>query len=139
MSLARYSLLGILLATTACGAAPTTTSTATPSTAPTQQEQFSTLTREEKDGSVVIHSSISGTSDIKNWRVLDNSHIVFETYQHGDLIATFMMPCHGIRFTDTIGISTLGPFELDKFARVSLPDGGWCQIKELKPFEKLEE
>lgn len=101
-------------------------------------EQVTTFTREQREESVVIHSSM-GSPDIKNWRVVDNSTLIIETYRHGDLIATFSPSCSGLRHADTIGFSTMGPFELDKSTKVLLPGGNWCFIKELKPYVTLEE
>jgi len=111
----------------------------TASTRPTDdnKEQVTTFTREEKQDSVVIHSSM-GSPDIKNWRVVDNKTLIIETYRHGELLATFSMPCTGIRSVSTLGFSTLGPFELDKSTHVILPDGRRCYIKELAPYVKLE-
>ena len=100
-------------------------------------EQVTTFTREEKQGSVVIHSSM-GSPDIKNWRVVDNKTLIIETYRHGELLATFSSPCSGIRFADSLGFSTLGPFELDKSSTVILPDGRRCFIRELEPYVKME-
>jgi len=101
-------------------------------------EQVNTFTREEKQDSVVIHSSM-GSPDIKNWRVVDNKTLIIETYRHGDLLATFASPCSGIRFANSLGFSTMGPFELDKSTRIILPDGRWCSIKTLEPYVKLEQ
>jgi len=102
------------------------------------EEQVTTFTREEKQDSVVIHSSM-GSPDIKNWRVVDNKTLIIETYRHGELLATFGSPCSGIRSASSLGFSTLGPFELDRSTHVILPDGRRCFIKELTPYIKLED
>lgn len=101
-------------------------------------ERVTTFTREKHDDSVVIHSSM-GSPDIKNWWAVDNRTLIIETYRHGDLVATFAPPCSGLRHADSIGFSTMGPFELDRTTKVLLPDGGWCFIKELKPYISLED
>lgn len=100
-----------------------------------ESEQVTSFTREEKQGRVVIHSTF-GSSDIKNWRALDNSSLVIETYSHGDFLASFSQPCTGIRFTDTLGFSTMGPFQLDKSTKIVLPGGRWCHFKSLEPYEQ---
>ena len=89
------------------------------------------------DESVVIHSTF-GSSDIRNWRAVDNSTLIIETYSKGKLVATLMSSCPGIRFAETIGLSTLGPFALDKYTTVILPDGTRCHFKELNPYIELD-
>jgi hypothetical protein len=123
------TLLATALASTACSA--------TEALSTAKDEQVTTFTKEKKQGAVVIRSTF-GSSDIKNWRVLDNRNMVIETYSHGDFLATFTSPCSGLRFTETIGFSTLGPFELDKSTKVILPDGQRCYFKELKPYVAKE-
>ena len=71
-----------------------------------------------------------GSSRIDGWYVLDNNNIVIEAGRQ-KYKATFMSSCPGIRYTESIGLSTMGPFELDKFTTVVLPDGWRCHIKEL--------
>jgi hypothetical protein len=90
------------------------------------------------DESVVIHSTF-GSSDIKNWRAVDNNTLIIETYRHGRLVATFFSPCPGIRYAETIGFSTMGPFDLDRSTTVILPDGQRCHFKELKPYVELDQ
>jgi len=97
-------------------------------------EQVTEFTREQKGDQVTIHSSF-GSSDIKNWRILDKYHMVIETYRHGDLLATFSHACSGARFADTLGFSTFGPFELDRSTKIILPDGRWCHFKSLVAYE----
>lgn len=97
-------------------------------------EQVTEFTREKKGDQVTIHSSF-GSSDIKNWRVLDRYHMVIETYRHGDLLATFSHSCSGLKFADTIGFSTFGPFDLDRSTKIILPDGRWCHLKSLVAYE----
>ena len=101
--------------------------------------RVTTFTREGEGESVVIHSSIGGSSDIRNWRVIDSSTMIIETYRHGELIATFFSPCPGLRFAETLGFRTLGPFDLDRTTRVILPDGSSCQLRELRPYVRMEE
>ena len=84
----------------------------------------------DKDISV---PSTFGSSTIDNWYVLDNSNIVIETTRR-KYKATFMSSCPGIRFTDSIGLSTMGPYQLDKTTTILLPDGRRCHIKELVPY-----
>ena len=84
----------------------------------------------DKDVSV---PSTFGSSTIDNWYVLDNRNIVIETTRR-KYKATFMSSCPGIRFTDTIGLSTMGPYQLDKTTTVLLPDGRRCHIKERVPY-----
>src|SRR5690606_19655341 len=76
---------------------------------------------------------------VKNWRVVDDSTMVIDTVGHGELVATFMTPCRGIRYAEALGFATMGPFEIDKTTKVVLPDGRRCHFKELKPLLKLEE
>ena len=71
-----------------------------------------------------------GSSTIDNWYVLDNKNIVIETTRE-KYKATFMSTCPGIRFTDSIGLSTMGPYELDRTTTVILPGGMRCHISEL--------
>lgn len=99
------------------------------------REQITEFTREEKGDQITIQSTF-GSSDIKNWKVLDKYHMVIETYRHGDLLATFSHSCSGLRFADTIGFSTFGPFELDRSTRIILPDGRRCHLKSLVAYEE---
>lgn len=107
-------------------------------TGDSQGEQVTTFTREERQGNVVIHSNF-GSSDIKNWRVIDSTTMVIETYTHGDFMATFAQRCSGIRFAETIGFQTMGPFQLDRSTKIILPDGRRCFFKELKPYTEAEQ
>lgn len=72
-----------------------------------------------------------GSSKLTNWYVLDNRNLVIEVNNREKYKATLMNSCTGLRFTDTIGFSTMGPFELDKWTSIILPDGHRCYIKEL--------
>jgi Family of unknown function (DUF6491) len=101
------------------------------------KEQIVEFRKEDNNGQVVIHSTF-GSSDIKNWRVVDLSRMVIETYSHGDLLATFMQACSGLGFADSLAFSTMGPFQLDRSTSVILPDGRRCQIKSLEPYESPE-
>jgi len=93
----------------------------------------------EKDAADVAIPSGFGSSRVKNWRVVDDSTMVIDTVGHGELVATFMTPCRGIRYAEALGFATMGPFEIDKTTKVVLPDGRRCHFKELKPLIKLEE
>ena len=86
----------------------------------------------EKKNDVSIPQSF-GSSQIDDWYVLDNKNIVIEAARK-KYKATFMSSCSGIRFTDSIGLVTMGPYELDKTTTVILPDGRRCHIKELIPY-----
>ena len=88
---------------------------------------------EKKDRDVGIHRGF-GSSTIRDWYVLDSRNIVIEANGLEKYKATFMNACTGIRFTDSIGLATMGPFELDKSTRIILPDGQRCYIKELVPY-----
>lgn len=90
------------------------------------------------DRDVVVHSSLGG-SQIRSWRVVDSTTMIIDTYSHGELVATLMWPCPGLRFTEVVAFDTLGPFDLDRTSKVILPDGTVCQFKELKPFIQLED
>lgn len=93
----------------------------------------------EKDANDVVIPSGFGSSRIQSWRVVDDSTMIIEAFGHGELVATFSMPCRGIRSADTLGFATIGPFELDRTTKVILPDGSRCYFKGLKPLVKLEE
>lgn len=101
-----------------------------------EAEQVTLFEKDARD--VVIHSGF-GSSRIESWRVVDDSTMIIETFGHGEVVATFSMPCRGIRTADTLGFATMGPFDLDKTTKVILPDGRKCYFKELKPLVKLED
>lgn len=121
-------VVGVLLAISAGGEA----------LAAPDEEQVTVFQKDEKTDSVVVHSTM-GSSAIKNWKVIDNRTLMIETYGHGDLIATFMQPCYGLRAVEFLGFSTFGPFELDKSTKVVLPDGRQCHFKELKRYVPKED
>lgn len=125
----QLSLLALLLAMiSGCG-------TGTPRD-PAEIEQVVLF---EKDAADVAIPSGFGSSRVKNWRVVDDSTMVIDTVGHGELVATFMTPCRGIRYAEALGFATMGPFEIDRTTRVILPDGRRCHFKELKPLIKLDE
>lgn len=92
-------------------------------------EQVTLFKNEDK--SVVIHSTF-GSSDIKDWQVVDSRTLIIETYSHGKLVATLFSSCPGLRTAEVIGFSTMGPFDLDRSTTIILPDGQRCHFKELK-------
>ena len=65
--------------------------------------------------------------------------MIIETYTHGDFIAIFAQRCSGIRFAETIGFQTMGPFQLDRSTKIILPDGRRCFFKQLKPYTETEQ
>ncbi len=87
--------------------------------------------------SVIIHSTF-GSSQVRGWRVIDDSTMLIETSSKGDLVATFRTPCRGLRFADAVGFRTMGPFELDRTTTVILPDGQRCYFQDLNPHIKLD-
>lgn len=113
---------------TACGASK-----------PVDTGEVEQITLFEKDAKDVVIPSGFGSSRIQSWRVVDDSTMIIKALGHGELVATFTMPCRGIRYADTLGFATMGPFELDRTTRVILPDGTRCHFRELKPLIKLED
>jgi len=75
-----------------------------------------------------------GSSSLEDWFVLDSRHLVIELTGKKKYKATLMNSCTGLRFTDSIGFSTMGPFELDKWTTIVLPGGERCFIKDLEPY-----
>lgn len=73
-----------------------------------------------------------GSSMIRDWHAPDNKTLIIDVGARGKFKATFMSSCPGIRFTETIAFSTMGPFELDKSTKVILPDGRSCYFKTLE-------
>ena len=98
---------------------------------PVIEEDIRIIESKKKDVSIPRRY---GFSQVEDWQVLDNKHIVLEITGRKKFKATFMNSCHGIRFTEIIALSTMGPFELDKFTTIILPDGQRCHIKELIPY-----
>ena len=80
-----------------------------------------------------------GSSDISDWYAPDNETIVINTYSHGKFKGRFMNRCQGVRFADTLGFSTMGPYELDSSTSIVLPDGTRCALRELAPYSDEEE
>ena len=80
-----------------------------------------------------------GSSQIRNWYAPDNNSLIIEVQGKRKYKATFSMPCHGIRFTDSIGFRTTGPFELDRSTQVLLPDGERCYFKDLVVYSDGQE
>lgn len=80
-----------------------------------------------------------GSSRIRDWQAPDNRTLIIEITGGDKYKATFMSPCTGIRFTDTIAFSTMGPFELDSHTSVLLPGGERCYFKDLVVYTKEEE
>lgn len=93
----------------------------------------------EKDAPDVVIPESFGSPRVRSWRVVDDRTLIIDATGHGELVAIFATPCPGIRFAETLGFATLGPFELDRSTQVILPDGTRCYFKELKPLVKLEE
>ena len=124
--LALYVLLPLLVA--GCGASKSQ-----------DGAEVEQVTLFEKDARNVVIPSGFGSSQIQSWRVVDDNTMIIETFGHGELVATFSMPCQGLRSADTLGFATMGPFDLDRSTKVILPDGRRCYFKELKPLVKLDE
>ncbi len=93
------------------------------------------LVIEKKPEAVSVPQSF-GSSRIRNWYVIDNKTLIIEAVGQRKYKATLMNPCHGLRFTDSIGFSTGGPWELDKWTTIHLPDGQRCYIKDLVHYEE---
>jgi len=103
------------------------------------KETAEQVTLFEKDAPDVTIPESLGSPRVRSWRAVDDRTLIIEASGHGELVATFTTPCRGIRFAETLGFATLGPFELDRSTQVILPDGTRCHFKELKPLVKLEE
>ena len=80
-----------------------------------------------------------GSSDIKDWYAPDEQTLIIGTHGHGKFRATFANSCTGIRYTETLGFSTQGPFELDRSTVVVLPDGQRCFFRELSAYSPEQE
>lgn len=79
-----------------------------------------------------------GPSNLWDWFVLDNRHMVVQLDNGDKYLATFMSPCHGLRFTDTVAFETSGPFELDRWTTIHLPDGESCYVKDLTHYKEAQ-
>jgi len=82
------------------------------------------------EGPAVLRAG-PGSSDIRGWYAPDESTLIISTFSHGRFKATLAAPCPGIRHADSIGFSTMGPFELDSSTTVVLPDGRRCRFRDL--------
>lgn len=80
-----------------------------------------------------------GSSDIKDWYAPDDRTLIISTYAHGKFKGTFANSCTGIRYTDSLGFSTQGPFELDHSTMIVLPHGQRCFFKDLSSYSDEDE
>ncbi len=80
-----------------------------------------------------------GSSDISDWYAPDNRTIVINTYSQGRFKGTFMNSCQGIRYAESVGFSTMGPYELDESTNIVLSDGTRCAMRDLVPYSDEEE
>jgi len=87
----------------------------------------------KKDKPVSIESTF-GSSRLDDWRVLNGRNLIIELDNGDKYRASLMNYCHGLQFTEVIGFSTLGPYELDQWTTLHLPDGERCYIRELTPY-----
>ena len=99
----------------------------------TPDEELEVTGQQEKQISV---PSTFGSPQVSSWRVIDNSNIVLELRPSEKYKATFVTPCRGIRFAETIALSTMGPYELDEHTTIFLPDGERCHISRLVPYTR---
>lgn len=99
----------------------------------TPDEELEVTGQPEKPVSV---PSTFGSPQVSSWRVIDNSNIVLELRLSEKYKATFVTPCRGIRFAETIALSTMGPYELDEHTTIFLPDGERCHISRLIPYTR---
>jgi len=93
----------------------------------------------EKKPEVINVPSTFGSSRIRNWYVLDNRTLIIQVTGRQKYKATLMNSCPGLRFTDSIGFATMGPWELDKWTTIHLPGGERCYVKELTRYQEPEE
>lgn len=100
-----------------------------------ETEQMSVI---EEQSEVVRVPSTFGSSRLHDWRVLDSRNLVIELDNGKKYRASLMNTCHGLRFTDVLGFSTRGPYELDKWTTIHLSDGERCHIRELTPYKETE-
>lgn len=80
-----------------------------------------------------------GSGDIRDWYAPDNRTLIISTYSHGSFKGEFMNACQGIRFAETLGFATRGPYQLDSSTHVVLPGGERCAFKSLVPIDRDEE
>lgn len=96
------------------------------------------MTVTEEQPEAVRVPSTFGSSRLRDWHVLDSRNLVIELDNGKKYRASLMSTCHGLRFTETLGFSTQGPYELDKWTTLHLPDGERCHIRELTPYKEAE-
>ena len=80
-----------------------------------------------------------GSSDIKDWYAPEEQTVIIRTYAHGTFRGTLTNSCSGIRYTDSLGFSTQGPFELDRSTMIVLPHGVRCFFKDLSGYSDEDE
>jgi hypothetical protein len=80
-----------------------------------------------------------GSSDIKDWYAPDSRTLIINTYAHGRFKATLTGSCTGISSAETLGFTTMGPYELDRSTTVVLPDGVRCGFSDLSAMPAEEE
>jgi hypothetical protein len=80
-----------------------------------------------------------GSSDIKDWYAPDSRTLIINTYAHGRFKATLTGSCTGISSAQTLGFTTMGPYELDRSTTVVLPDGVRCGFSDLSAMPAEEE
>jgi len=79
-----------------------------------------------------------GSSRLWDWHVLDDRHLVVELDNGTKYLATLMGPCTGLRFTDVLGFSTQGPFQIDSWTTLHLPGGETCYVKALTKYQEAQ-
>ncbi|MEJ2761823.1 MAG: DUF6491 family protein [Gammaproteobacteria bacterium] len=79
-----------------------------------------------------------GSSRLWDWHVLDNRHLVVQLNDGTKYLATLMAPCTGLPFTDVLGFSTQGPFQIDSWTNIHLPGGETCYVKTLTKYHEAE-
>ncbi len=89
--------------------------------------------REKRPDGIPVPETF-GSSRLRDWNVLDGRNLVIELHDGRKYKASLMSYCHGLPFTDVLGFSTRGPFELDEWTTLYLPDGERCYVKELTPY-----
>jgi len=80
-----------------------------------------------------------GSSRIRDWHAPDDRTLIIELIGREKLRATFMSPCIGIRHTETLAFVSRGPFELDRYSSVLLPDGQRCYFSDLAVYTETDE
>lgn len=78
----------------------------------------------------VIHFADLG--GIKDWRAVDRETLYVEGRNKRWFKVTFMGPCTGIMFTETIGFATDATGDLDKFSSVFV-GGRQCHFRTFEP------